>query len=187
MKLIPANRLVPGKEYYMKYMIPTPGTSGKKIGTFVRRLPYDRSVYPGQLYFRKLRDMPGATMPSGFGDLSENSYYDSPELYLFYEPEVKAIEEHALKRSALKTTLKKPSKIVNWWKPIGNVKKLNKVKALDVSALNDTEAGVIGNRMFPDMFPDWKPPGEQKPPGGGKRSRKTKKYKKSRKYKKYKK
>jgi hypothetical protein len=176
MNPVPANQLVPGRRYYIQYTNPDPGTSGKKVGTFVRYEPYNG---PGQIfgrvYFRELTDIPGAVLPSGLGAIKENIFSDSPVM-MYFEVKADAIREYSQKRAAFKQTLRKkptltkvPINIVRS-KPIGNV------------GVNEAEADILGQQMFP----------EWKPPGGGKRrrsrkhrkSKKTRNGKKSRKYKK---
>ena len=156
MNPVPANQLVPGKRYYIQLTNPGPGESGKKVGTFVRHEPYNG---PGQIfgrvYFRELTNVPGAILPSGLGTAEENIFSDSPRMMMYFEVKAEAIRDYSQKRAAFKQTLRKkptltkvPINIVRS-KPIGNV------------GLNEVEADVLGQQMFP----------EWKPPGGGKRSR----------------
>lgn len=151
MNPVPANQLIPGRRYYIQQQnvlsdMMTVPKSGKKIGTFIR---YDPDI--GRVFFKKLADLPGAQMPSGFGD-GERDFSD---MCLFFEPQSEAIRERVEQR-AFKKILGKPNIGLEF--PAA-------YKQEYTVGLDNVAADVITNDLYPN---------------GGRRSRKRRKSKKSR-------
>jgi len=198
---VPANQLVPGRQYYIQDDHPIPAImqpnvifSGKKIGTFVRYQPGPHPGILGQVYFRNLTDIPGAQMPSGLGNQANSNY---PDTFLFFEPQAEAIRnrfEQGVFETILgedvdnEVTLNNPYGILP--QPLGNLSndssvRENKIKTHKKATFRKTVGlPVSAVKSISRKFYKGNPP-----PGGGRRrkSRKSKKSRRGRRSRKYKK
>jgi hypothetical protein len=133
---IPAKQLIPGRRYYIQDQnvlsdIITNPISGKKIGTFIR---YDPDI--GRVFFKKLADLPGAQMRSGFGDWDR----DFSDACLFFEPQSEAIRENVEQR-AFKKILGKSN--------IG-LEDPSTYKQKATVGLDNVAVEVIANNLYPN-------------------------------------
>jgi hypothetical protein len=91
MKLISRENLIKGETYYIECISISHESSGKKIGVF-NDIEYPHGPNPPFARFTKLRDLPNASMPSGMGIVSTNTY--STLNHKFYLPEKHEIYEN---------------------------------------------------------------------------------------------
>lgn len=87
MKLISKEKLVKGNPYFIECSLRYSGQSGKKIGIF-DKLVYPCGDNPAFAQFIELKDLPNATIPTGMGTSSKNSYSTLNHKFYFEEKDM---------------------------------------------------------------------------------------------------